>query len=611
MPEVSLESNEIPYNVIVSRARALDGRLLAVSVGDNPADNTVCVRAATGSTLQQWEKREVPGGGFALINRERPDKCIARKDGRNGSPLVLVDVSEISKNKFCRWREEGNVRDYHPINSFSDWEQKINIPGNGPYRDGTPLITWEWSHGANNEMWMLLAAGYDLAAGADIDAVNTLAAGIYAGIYPKVFKGSIEIGTSEFVSVAYDMTRAPFFNLNPSGMLEDAYRSSLSDQNYDDKLATAVLEASKASFEGLFEEVIVTITLTGDTRLGPIPGIMRVSAQVEVHIDGSFTLRFTGGTIDIPGVDHKVLDAMNALFVPQLVDSLNENVLAPIRIPAIAFDRDSFTLPEVVTQQETLVAFSALHPYPLAIPPATTWPKGVAFVGTDALALGEMTNAALATLKIGSDWDWSYKVSPLNLLKLHGEYQLRPGGANFKLGVGSDNRLTGSISFSGGAKFEGTSAGRGVNFQANVTGSAIATVSVQVRGARVIVIFESVDNIKVSVDITGSIPWPVNTVFDQFLNAFAPAVAHTVAFFMRGSEFEVYSVPTIHFTIAGVGFQVALKDLQLSTILGAGSNVLLTVTGLTYVRTSEAGLTVTWSVPESKSILDEEELVGV
>jgi hypothetical protein len=611
VPEVSLDSNDvlyeandIAYEVFVSRVRTADGRLLAITAGAD-ADDMVYVRVATGSNLQQWEKRpDAAKGAFALVSRERPNKCLARKDARNGSALILVDVSEIPKNNYCLWREEGDLRGFHPINSYSDWEQKINIPGNGPYRDGQALCTWEWSGGANNEMWLRMGAGYDLAVGADTNAVNTLSAAVYRGTYPKVFTGAIHIGQLGIDSVAYDIQRAPVFNLKPSGMLAEAMRESFCGQNSNDDVAGVALEASKASFDGAFEVVSVTIHFADQKKVGPLSGVVHASAQAEVQIDSSLVLRFVTGKIEISGIDPDLLDLLNKFFVPLLIQYLNDNVLSPIKIPPIAFEGAKFTMPEVVTQSGTLLAFSALQPSPVAIPPATAWPGGVAFVGADALALNEVANAALGKLKIGDKWDWSCNVGVCTL-KLHADYGLNLGGANFKLRAASGDHITGSISFSGRAQFRGDCGVIGLSFGANLNGSGTVTARVQVRGQKVIVIFENLDKIDVRIDITGSIPWPINKILGELIGAFSGAIASTVALFLRGKEFEVYTIPTINFTIAGVGFEVTLTQLRLNTIEGAGRNVLLMVTGLADIRSPGERLDVTWSAPESTSTMEE------
>lgn len=61
----------------------------------------------------------------------------------------------------------------------------------------------------------------------------------------------------------------------------------------------------------------------------------------------------------------------------------------------------------------------------------------------------------------------------------------------------------------------------------------------------------------------------------ELVGAFSGAIASTVAPFLRGKEFEIYTIPTNDFTITGVGFEVTLTQLQLNTIEGAGRNVLL------------------------------------
>jgi hypothetical protein len=597
MPEETLEANETMYEVFVSAARAQDGRQLAISVSADKADTAVYVRYATGSDLQMWERRLVRQDLFALISRQRPDKCIARKNASNGSPLILVDISQISTNSLCLWRNEGNLRGFHPINCGVDWEQKINIPGNGPYRDGQTLITWEWSGARPNEMWMQLTGGYDIAAGADVEAVNTLAAAIYSGTYPKVFTGSIPVGQFEIDSVAYDIQRAPVFTLQPSALLADAYRNGFCGQLSAEDLAFAALDASKASFEGNFDAVSVTVKFKNQQKLGPVPGKVRASALAEVLADNSVAIRFITGHITIDGIPSKLLDELNKAFVPKLIDYLNQTVLSPIKIPAISFLGVSFSRPELVTQPGTLLAFSVLQPNPLIIPPPSRWPSGVAFVAADALALNETANAALALIKIGDKWDWKCDIGICDL-RLEAKYHLRLGGANFKLKPGSGNRISGSVSFNGGASFQCACGIFDPTFGATITGSATVTASVEVRRNKVYVIFQSLDEIKVHIDLSGVPFWlkPITWALSELINAFSSVIAGAVSSSLRGIEFEVYAIPTIAFTIAGIGFEVTLKRLEVSTIVGPGSSPLLTVTGLADVHAPSYKLTVTRSI---------------
>lgn len=141
------------YHTLVSNALSNHGKALAISADAN--NNGVYVRALDyKDDLQYWELRPTRGGnGVAIINKAR-GMCIARNGLHNGSPLMLVGVEQIETNDKAVWRLETALPSYNAINSFADFEQKINIPGNGPYTDGQALITWEWSNRAPNELWM-------------------------------------------------------------------------------------------------------------------------------------------------------------------------------------------------------------------------------------------------------------------------------------------------------------------------------------------------------------------------------------------------------------------------------------------------------------------------
>jgi hypothetical protein len=80
------------------------------------------------------------------------------------------------------------------------------------------------------------------------------------------------------------------------------------------------------------------------------------------------------------------------------------------------------------------------------------------------------------------------------------------------------------------------------------------------------------------------------------INAFSSVIAGVVSSRLRGTEFEVYAIPTITFSIAGVGFEVTLKRLEVSTIVGPGSSSLLTVTGLADVHSPSYKLSITRSI---------------
>jgi hypothetical protein len=150
--------------IIVAQALSDQGSTLAITAGsagdasNEGADNRVYVKNLDYTNpLQKWEFREArPDGAFALINKVR-GLCIARDSNHQGANLILVPVDQIAINDLAVWRHDSVPGTYNAINSYADWEQKINIPGNGPYRNGQELITWEWSGGEPNELWVAVS----------------------------------------------------------------------------------------------------------------------------------------------------------------------------------------------------------------------------------------------------------------------------------------------------------------------------------------------------------------------------------------------------------------------------------------------------------------------
>lgn len=599
MPNTN-ESNAIIYDVIISAVRTREGRQLAISAGAAASDLNVYVKHADGLELQQWERRVVRSdGAFVLINKQRPDKCIARKGVNNGSPLILVDILEIPKNPLCLWRNEGDLRGNHPINSGVDWEQKINIPGNGPYRDGDKLITWEWSRGQPNEMWRQLNGAFNLAAGFDTKAANTLSSAIYSGVYPKVFKGSIAVGKLAIKSVAYDILAAPVFSLRASPRLKDMLQNRVCDQFGAEQMERALFEASKASFEGDFPKVSFTIELEGGQKFGPIPGDVHAIATAEVQADHSFALRLMDGFLRIPGIPDNILQALNKAFVPMLIAYLNQSVLDPIKIPDVSFNGVALSTPEVTTQSNAMIAFSALQPSPVVVPPPSAWPSGVAFVAADTAALNAVATAALSTIKPGGRWGWTCDIGLCDL-KLEAKYELGLGPVSFRLQPGSKDRIVGRVNFSGGASFSAKCGILSGSFGGSISGSGEVSGRVYARGDKVHVVFESLRDINVSIRLDG-VPGFIAPVVNLLLQAFSPVIANTVNSYLGGRDFEIYTIPQIHFSIAGIPFSVKLKNLELNTISGPGSTPMLTVTGLADVRSPSYRFGVAATAPGSNS----------
>ncbi|MFO0553808.1 MAG: ETX/MTX2 family pore-forming toxin [Polyangiaceae bacterium] len=146
---------EPDYYEIIAKAHDNDNHILVIGA---KADSTEVVVQSkldwehADKDLQLWERRPRPQGGYVLVNK-RHGSCITRESNNNGTWLVLADTGAANVNDLSAWRDDGNEGTYMAINSFADWEQKINIPGNGPYNPNSRLISWQWDGGDPNELW--------------------------------------------------------------------------------------------------------------------------------------------------------------------------------------------------------------------------------------------------------------------------------------------------------------------------------------------------------------------------------------------------------------------------------------------------------------------------
>jgi len=140
------------YFYIVAVARDPQGNRLALSSNNGGVNGAITVQILNYADASQlWMKQPASNfnGGFGLINKQT-NLCIGRTNTNQGSQLHLFTLDRIQLDSKAVWRDELT---WGGINSMADWEQKINIPGNGPYRAGAQMVTWGYGGGAQNESW--------------------------------------------------------------------------------------------------------------------------------------------------------------------------------------------------------------------------------------------------------------------------------------------------------------------------------------------------------------------------------------------------------------------------------------------------------------------------
>lgn len=101
------------YKVLVFKAVSRSGKSLAITASASPRSAGVVVSSLDGGDLQIWGRRAMRGAeGYALINRARPNMCLARGPGPEA---MLKHVSDIGTNDHCAWLDDTVPGDWDAI----------------------------------------------------------------------------------------------------------------------------------------------------------------------------------------------------------------------------------------------------------------------------------------------------------------------------------------------------------------------------------------------------------------------------------------------------------------------------------------------------------------
>lgn len=158
-------------NFIISRARRADDRLLVLGAGSVRWIHYLKYAVELddldlAKTSQIWERIPHPsdGNAFALKNIGRSgwlylqvqNNAIVSMNGDTQAmtwALLEDRPPETSHANGSYWYNDNVAGPYNALASRDDWEQKLNIRGNGPYARGYPIIAFPWDGGAANELW--------------------------------------------------------------------------------------------------------------------------------------------------------------------------------------------------------------------------------------------------------------------------------------------------------------------------------------------------------------------------------------------------------------------------------------------------------------------------
>lgn len=541
------------YVMLVSKAVSGSGKPLAITASASVRSTEVLVSACDGSDLQLWDRRPVRGQeGYALINRARPNMCIARGQDRE---TLLKHVASIDTNDRCLWLDDTVKGPWNAIRSKTELELKLNMRGDPPYADQhNTLIVHPWSRAVPNELWQQQPVSCDLAGSTDEVALNDILRAIHRGCYPELFKGELLFPASDISKVAFDLGSAPTAWVPSTGVLIDPA----------DPASLAVFIVSIDGIGLAVEGAAGTWTATASLEM---PARVRFQA-FDPPLLSVMTLELMRGRLRVPG--HPEAEArLNELLTPWLVAHFNLHIFAALRVPVIGLLGNVFGPPVVSLQHPRVTAAFAKAPHATIEPRPTAWPSGKVSTGIGISALNTALGHVLARSEIYKKWSYE---DPDRGLDVWADYRLRFGNPSFAIFPLSDDRCRVRIGVNGyGVLWIRQGFVPIVRSDGYLNCSARLVVK---DDNKIAVVLDSID--------AGVFDWvPDDEVYPEVLMAFSEATKAEAAGYLRGRSFELCTVPAIQARIVGRTFAITLRGLEVSTFADAEQRPMVLVTGTT------------------------------
>ena len=422
----------------------------------------------------------------------------------------------------------------------------------------------------------------NVAAGADQPTLNALVIQVYKGIYPNIFKNSINVGQAGIASVDFDIQIAPTVTLGPSEQHSQMIREHISHELPAERLEEAVAFLTQSAITATCSQVALTVNYQNEAPPTQTVASIILGANVTTNLDGSYSITVAVSQITVNG--NPILSELLTNAVgPFLATYLNTNFLNHITIPSLSFLGVTLMTPVMTTENnpggEMLVAYSGLTS-PVVVPPqGTPWPTGLVFIAVDTTILNDVANDVLPSPS--GSWNNSYDIFVCDI-GISAQYDLKLQAA-FSLSPGSGSAVTGTVNVSGSASVS-LSCGivPTITIGADISGTATLTAAVtaQASGSSddIIVTIESLDNFDLHIDLPG-VPWPFDDVISEFVSGFVQVIGSAVASIMSNYPIKVYTLAPITFSLGSNQYQVALSQLAVQTINGP-TGPLLTVTAL-------------------------------
>lgn len=136
--------------VIQSKIRNSDWVLTATAPTATAPLGVLRLGHNTVDQRQLWRLEENARG--LVLRNPFLDLCLRAGKSQGGD--VSMAKYDNADQEFIWVKERGD--DWGCLHKISDSEQKLNVGGNGPYNENTPIIQYEYDKGSDHELWKLV-----------------------------------------------------------------------------------------------------------------------------------------------------------------------------------------------------------------------------------------------------------------------------------------------------------------------------------------------------------------------------------------------------------------------------------------------------------------------
>jgi hypothetical protein len=419
--------------------------------------------------------------------------------------------------------------------------------------------------------------GYDVVAGIDGPALTEFVTAAYTAAHTPVLTGSyaLNLPAIGIASIDYDVASVPVLTLEPSQLARRQALAAMARTGVGTEAEReAAADAQASGTIGLSVEKLelrVHYTAAG----APVTDVeASLEGVVEVITDGGvLTPRVTAITIDVPG-DPQLTQIVDFGLAKLLIDVINTNLFAPIRISPISADGVTLSPPVVTTGAGRLLVTTALAPA-LADPAPLNgaWPAGTAFAAVDAEVVDALVDAALAKPITGT---WSTGIPLVGTLT--GHYSVTVADVALAVVPGQVGKLRGAAKVSGTAQFGLPGL---FSVTANITAAPVVDVTASVSPLNQLQVkinqLESLTPITLDLHNVAAF---IDHILSGIVNAFGNQIADAVNGAVAGlPDITVTSIPQIPITIGGDRIVLTLTDTAVTTVAAPDGRALLGLTG--------------------------------